>query len=342
MSDELRDLLAAIPDATVAPGPAVADGIAHSVRYLASDAAITSLAGDVYWPKWDSPWWHMLLLWELGEAHRIPERAVTRMIVGLNALRLHIFPRSPEELGDANPSRDVMCHCGLGSIIQVLDACGVDAWSAVPWAVPWFPRYQMADGGLTCDETAYAAPGECPSSMVGTVAAFEAMLLGEPAGWSTERRAFLEAGARFLIGRALVHGSETTHNAEERDAAKAWSAPCLPRFYFYDVLRGLTALVRWAKRTGASLPASAILPACTSLATRFPDGVVAVAREPFAACTTWVAGPDHAWTTRAPVTRFPLLAAVSVLGAPSAQLTAQWRRTRGALVQLHEAGRIVA
>ena len=79
----------------------VAEGIADSVRYLASNAAMTSIAEDVYWPKWSSPWWHMLLLWELGEARRIPERAVTRMIAGLDAFRCKTFPITAEELGDA-------------------------------------------------------------------------------------------------------------------------------------------------------------------------------------------------------------------------------------------------
>ena len=342
MSDELRDVLAAIPEATVTPSSAIAEGITHSARYLASNAAMTSLAGDVYWPKWDSPWWHMLLLWELGEAKRIPERAVTRMVAGLDAFRLKIFPVTAEELGDANPYRDVMCHCGLGSMIQVLDACGIDAWSAVPWAVPWFPRYQMADGGLNCDDVAYTIGHECPSSMVGTIAPFEAMLLGGPMAWSAERRAFLVKGAGFLIRRALVHGSDTKHNAEERVGEQAWKEPCLPRFYFYDVLRGLSALVRWAELSRASIPAAAIRPACTSLATRFPDGVVQVQREPFAACTSWVAGADHAWKTREPSSRFPLLDAVSVVGAPSAHLTAQWTRTRRVLLGLYDAGQIVA
>ena len=67
---------------------------------------------------------------------------------------------------------------------QVLAACGVDVERALPWVKPWFVRYQMADGGLNCDETAYPSTDECPSSMVGTVAPFEAMLLG-----ATGRRA---------------------------------------------------------------------------------------------------------------------------------------------------------
>lgn len=64
------------------------DAIAESVRYLDSDAAVRSIEADTYWPKWDSPWWHMLLLWELGEAQRIPARVVRAMVDGLEALPL--------------------------------------------------------------------------------------------------------------------------------------------------------------------------------------------------------------------------------------------------------------
>ena len=60
--------------------------IEGSVRYLGSDDAARSVEADTYWPKWDSPWWHMLLLYELGEARRIPARIVTVMVDGMNAL----------------------------------------------------------------------------------------------------------------------------------------------------------------------------------------------------------------------------------------------------------------
>src|SRR5678809_976856 len=73
------------------------DAIADSVHYLQSDAALRSIEADTYWPKWHSPWWHMVLLWELGEAHRIPARIVRAMVDGLNALPLHIFPIQAHE-----------------------------------------------------------------------------------------------------------------------------------------------------------------------------------------------------------------------------------------------------
>jgi hypothetical protein len=90
---DLQRTLASIPD----PQPAddLEEAIADSIRYLDSDAALRSLEADIYWPKWHSPWWHMLLLYELGEARRIPDRAVARIIDGLNALPLKIFPFVP-------------------------------------------------------------------------------------------------------------------------------------------------------------------------------------------------------------------------------------------------------
>jgi len=93
---ELLDRLAKVPSADVSRTPAIEDGIADSVRYLESDAAVNSLEADTYWPKWHSPWWHMTTLWELGEARRIPGRVQRAMIAGLDALPLKIFPIDPE------------------------------------------------------------------------------------------------------------------------------------------------------------------------------------------------------------------------------------------------------
>jgi hypothetical protein len=327
--DDLRARLAAIPDAEAPP----AGDLDASVAYLASDRAAASLAEDAYWPKWDSPWWHMLLLHELGEARRIPARAVRAMIAALDRYPLHSFPlRDDDWPPGAHKARDAACHCALGNIDQVLAACGVDVDAELPWFGPWYDRYQMADGGYNCDESAYLVGDECPSSMVGTIAMVEAQL--------RRRGAALERGAGFLIGRALVHGSETRHNAEERDAAPAWLAPTFPRFYFYDVLRGLTALVRWATLTGGTIPPAAIAPAAEHLATIAADGVVRIGRQAHAGRGTWRRGDDGGWARAPLASSFALLDAVSVPGAPSRALTTEWRVTRTALLGLIDAGQV--
>jgi hypothetical protein len=335
---DLRHRLAAIPHPTVARRPEVERAIGASVEYLGSDAAQRSLDADPYWPKWHSPWWHMLLLWELGEAGRIPERAVSGMVAALDALPVKIFPIHQHELpSGADPHRDTSCHCAVGSIHQVLSACGVEVDRAVSWLAPWLVRYQMADGGLNCDSDAYLVTGECPSSMVATVPVFEALL--ERGGKALEERAVVERAAKFLIERRLVEGSPTEHNAAERESALAWPDLSFPRFYLYDVLRGLSALVRFAELTRASLPLRAVEPAIEHLTVTSPDGVVRPQRRAYAVTRGTFALRDGAWVREAP-SSFPLLEVVSVLGEPSEALTRQWSTTRRALLGLIDEGRL--
>lgn len=338
----LRDLLNRVPVAHVAPSAAIAQGIEDSVAYLGSDAALASIEEDPYWPKWNSPWWHMLVLDELGEARRIPERMVMRMIDRVNALPIHVFPIQPEDVpAGTDLHSEATCHCALGSLCRVLSALGIDVDSALPWAKPWFIRYQMADGGLNCDSDAYLQRDECPSSMVGTIAPFEAMLVGEPHLGSVEQRTFLDRGAAFLVERRLMLGSRTRHNAEERQNEGRWLEPCWPRFYFYDVLRGLHALVRWAETSGRSIPVEAVAPVVQHLVTRFPNGVVRLGREAVEGVRTRARSEDGTWT-RKPASRFPLLNATSAVGQASAYATRQWIDARQGLVRLIESGRLIA
>jgi hypothetical protein len=340
--DDLRRRLLAVPDPQPSVGPSVEAAVTRSLDYLASDAALHSLDADVYWPKWDSPWWHMLLLHEMAETRRIPERAVTRMIERLAAFPVKLFPIQPGELRPgADPHRDVMCHCALGSIYQVLSAAGRDVDRALPWIAPWFARYQMLDGGLSCDDSAYRVTGECPSSMVGTVAPLEAMLLGRPAEWTAERAAFVERAAGFLIERRLMLGSHTAHNAEERDRQHLWLAPCFPRFYFYDVLRGLHALARWAEVTGRAVPLRAIASVLDHLLATCGNGVVRRQRLAYAGVGTWMAS-SAGWIRVAAAPRFALLEATSAVDEPCPYLSRQWTAARRAVLRLIDQGRIEA
>lgn len=328
-----REALAAVPD----PGPLrtaeVERAIDASAAYLASDEALGSIERDPYWPKWDSPWWHMLLLHQLGEARRIPARTAAAIVAGIDRY-LHFFPLREEEAPGADLRRDVGCHCAFGTMSQALAACGIDVDGALPWFEPWFVRYQMGDGGLSCDETAYLAEGEHPSSMVATVPALEAMLLGDPARWSPARRAFIDRAAGCVLDRALLRGSGTRHNAAERDSAVLWPRLTFPRFYFYDALRGLTAVVRWAERTGQALPPGSVDDVVASLVDRFPDGVVRVERRVHADRTTLLIAADGAAGGRGPASSFPLLEATSRVGAPSEALSREWAETRAGLLRL--------
>ncbi len=299
--------------------------IQNSIAYLSSDDALKTVDADAYWPKWNSPWWHMLLLHEMSETKRIPRTMVERYIASLNRMPLKIFPIHPEDMPEGiDPYRGSSCHCQLGNVYQVLSAYGVDVDKELPWLRPWFLRYQMADGGLNCDNEAYLVKDECPSSMVGTIAVFEAVLLYTPRPWTPEEKTFLDNGAQFLMGRKLMLGSSTKHNASERKSAEQWTKFCFPRFYLYDVLRGLSALALWAEKTNQSLPKESIADATNFLSQNFPDGNIKIGRQSFEGVGTILPSSTGEWVRMQPATHFPLLDKVSVIGEVSPFLSKQW------------------
>jgi hypothetical protein len=332
------DRLAHVPEVEVPPAPAAQAALLESLRYLGSDAAQRSTDGHVYWPKWDSPWWHFLACVELGEARRVPERAASALLAAMKAVPLQVFPILPEDLPPGDDGSRSLCHCQVASAWQMLSACGVDVDRELPWVGPWFVRYQMADGGLNCDNDAYLVKGECPSSMVGSVPSLEAMLLGE---LDAAREAFVDRAAAFLIERRLTLGSSTQHNAGERQREPAWRQLCFPRFYLYDVLRGLAALTRWSELREQPIPLAAIEPVVEHLLGSFPDGVVRLGRLAVEGLSTRALDAAGAWT-RQPASRFALLDATSAVGSASPALTRQWTEVRRTLLRLHDARRIVA
>jgi hypothetical protein len=343
---KLLDRLARVPAPVLSFDSDVLRGMEDSVRYLSSEEALRSIEANPYWPKWDSPWWHMVTSFELGAAATIPQAAVRTMVNALNALPIKIFPVRPEDLPAGSDLRQTPCHCQLGSMAQVLAACGVDTERELPWISAWLLRYQMADGGLSCDSAAYRVEGECPSSMVGTISPLEAMLIGLPPsaggdGTTPERARFVDTAASFLIERRLMLGSRTHFNAAEREREPLWLQPCFPRLYFYDVLRGASALTRWAELREGTIPLGAVEPVVTHLLEAFPDGVVRVQRRSFEGVGTRVRDASGTWT-RGPASSFPLLEATSRVGNVSPSLTRQWLETRQRLVRLLQTNQITA
>jgi hypothetical protein len=329
MASDLRARLAAVPTADVAHSPATLAQIEGAVAYLASPEAIASLQVDPYWPKWASPWWQMLALYELGLAERIPKRTVRALVAALDAMPLHTFPiREDEWPADVDRRRHASCHCALGSIDQLLDACGVDVDRELPWIREWYARYQMRDGGYNCSEDAYLVEDECPSSMVGTIGILESLLRRGPSDTA-------DHAAAILIARELRHGSPTQHNAEERESATTWTELAFPRFYFYDVLRGARALTRWTVEHGRTLPLAAITPVLEHLLASAPDGIVRVRRIAWEGRKTW--SPVDNWTERRPATPSPISLAP---GEASSTLTHHWTELRRDVIALIDAGRI--
>jgi hypothetical protein len=322
-ADALFRTLESIPEPHVAPLGVEDEDVRTSIAYLTSAEAAESLLADPYWPKWGTPWWHMRLLDELGLGASIPAVAVENMVRAIDRMPVKIFPIHAHELPDGvDPYRHVSCHCALGSMYAVLTSAGADVDAALPWARPWCARHQMADGGLSCDSDAYLQANETPSSMVGTIAWLEAMLAVD------REHTFVDRAASFLIERRLTQGSSTVFNASERVSAETWGALTFPRFYFYDVLRGLSALVTWAERRRRALPLAVVTPVVEHLARIAPDGVIRVARQAHAGRRTLTCAADGVWTRGHPTSSFGLLDRVSEIGAPSHALTRQWSETR--------------
>ena len=224
--------------------PDLSRAVADSVDYLRSPRALASLENDPYWPKWDSPWWHVLALEEAGEVAAIPRSMVQAL---MDATGRHYVPFFPKHESELPPGKDfyahVICHCALGLLLRALLACGLNGEAGIPWAKGWFLRYLFPDGGFNCDEKAYsrAAP---KSSLISTLPPLEYLLaLGEQRPLTADEVAILDGGAAYLLAHRVVC-SASTGNVIRAD----WLVPSLPRFYEYDALRGLAFLVRWAER----------------------------------------------------------------------------------------------
>lgn len=284
-----------------------------SLRYLASPAARESLTRDPYWPKWDSPWWHLTLLWEMGEIRRAPASLVDFLVDRINEHYLRVFPLRAEEMpAGCDPYRDVACHCQLGTGYQFLHAYGVDVDKRIPWLRPWFLRYQLPDGGLNCDNDACAKPSP-KSSVVSTLPPAEAILFCTDREFTRKEKEFLERAASYLVKRSLFLSSD----GEIIDAD--WLKLCFPRFYEYDVLRGLRFVMEWARRFDRELPEEKLALARAVIEEHRVQGQLAPARPAFAEAKSFQFDGEWKWGDKASL--FPLLEGVSRVGVGNKFLT---------------------
>jgi hypothetical protein len=129
---------------------------------------------------------------------------------------------------------------------------------------------------------------------------------------------------------------------EEREDEADWLALSFPRLYFYDILRGLTFLTRWAERRRRPLPLSAIADCVSSLAGRSPDGKIRIGRRAYADCSNWVPVERGKRERRQEASPFPLLERVSRIGEVSPFLSAEWAGCLERLERLLADGLITA
>lgn len=214
--------------------------IEESISYLTKSESIDSINIDPYWPKWNSPWWHILLLYEIGEIKSVPQPVMDSLVNAINRHYLKFFPLYENEIpAGKDPYRNIACHCQLGCAYQFLNTYYDDIDSLIPWIVPWFLKYQLPDGGLNCDEAAYTNSQK--SSIVSTLPPLEAILMRAEKGLTEEEKDFLDKGAKYLIKHRLAYKTNGTIMDESFFQLQ------FPRFYSYDILRGLTFLVNWRK-----------------------------------------------------------------------------------------------
>ena len=297
--------------------------IAVSTAYLSSIKAKESLGRDPYWPKWDSPWWHMTLLFELDRADGIPKEAAEGMLAAIENKYVRWFPNPREPLpAGKDDHRDGLCHCGLANMAQTLEACGLDLDSRAPWIRAWFLRYQLPDGGLNCDERAYEKGTS--SSIQSTLPALEAVVRS-PRGLTLAEEEFLDRGAQYLIERRLV-----CRRSDGRPMNAEFLKIGFPRFYDYDVLRGLSFLAAWSRVRRRIVPREAVAPSLSALAARFPDGKIRVEKAGLAAEDSLNPAQDGTWA-RGAASRFPLLDSASRVGEVSEVLTRRWAEVRTVL-----------
>jgi hypothetical protein len=331
MASKELDFLEEIVERPMADPEAIAEPdqnlLEQSVEYLQSDEARIAMEQNAYWPKWDGPWWQMLVLHELGLTKLIPQERIQQVLDAFETYYLHHFPYRLDEIPDGiDPLNQVICHCQMGCTDQLLTAYGINICERFPWVAKWYEQYQLADGGFNCDEVVYTRENP-KSSVISTVPVLEAVL-NRSLSVPSENANFpiLKQGADYLIKRKLFRSASTGDIIDP-----TWTDLCFPRFYFYDILRGLSFLLQCCLKQQNAIPANAILESAKIIHSQNPSGYIAVKR------VCWKDSMTRAWdaekTTwiRRSEGSYPLLDSLSKIGNQSKPLTQEWNNTKTTL-----------
>ncbi|MBT3785929.1 hypothetical protein HOF92_13220 [bacterium] len=287
----------------------------ETLGYLASDEAFRAIDNDPYWPKWDTPWWRIMTLYEMGMVHLVPERILNHLVEKVDSHYIKTFPLVEKDIpSGVDPYRQIPCHCALGTLYQALSAYGIAVDKRLPWLRPWFLEYQLPDGGLNCDEQAYTKSKK--SSIVSSLPPLEAILYFSPNGLTPEEEGFVDKGAHYLIKHRLIYKSSSDDLMDE-----SFLRLCSPRFYEYDFLRGLIYLVNWQKRRHSNESKEVIEKGCHLLRQKLRDDSIVNERISFDERETLTKLESGAWEWL-PSQLFPLLEKVGETGIASRQLKA--------------------
>ncbi len=318
--------------------PHLNNDLTEVTKDLASEHSLQSIHRDPYWPKWDSPWWKMVLLMEMGETSRIPAETARLMLREIDSQYLHFFPLVEAELPEGcDPYMDIICHCALGTMVKLFTKLGIDVNREWDWVFPWFERYQLPDGGYNCDEAVYTK--DTPrSSFLSTLPMLEALLeygQSEMGVLAPSQLKVLEKGVEYILKRKLFRSV----SKDMAVISQSWLEPVFPRFYDYDILRGLSFLTEWAVWTKSPLSLENIGEAVDILSKRCgSDGLFIPGSRDFTAEGTREPKDDGKWEFVKKAGMFPLLETVSSKEVSSYFLTMEWNRNKSKIEKLKESG----
>lgn len=290
--------------------------IEDSIKFLESypDLAIERIGNSRR--KWDGLWWHMAALYEMGEVKQIPESAITKAKFILEAQTWPIFIKSADDHPTTEIDKKKMdcCHCELAVFYMILMDYGCDLDKDLLWIREWFLKHQLSDGGLNCEPDAYTHSNK--SSIISTLPPLEAILWHTKREFTEKEAFFLDEGARYLIEHRLVRSKQTGDIID-----KEWLKPCFPRFFEYDILRGMSYLVEWSRRRKKPLPTDLLREGMQLLEGHVEATGIKIGRKVF--------DPKGPWGGHT----FALLEAVSEIGHVSPYLTKHFNGIRSELNQ---------
>ncbi|MDP4098811.1 hypothetical protein OIN60_18950 [Paenibacillus sp. P96] len=278
----------------------------ESINFLKSASKYEMTHSENSRRKWDGFWWHMAVLYEMGEVKLIPESAIVTAqdLLENQVWQTFIISIDDHPTSESDKMKLDCCHCELAVFYMILMAYGCDLDKELPWIREWILKHQLPDGGLNCDPEAYTHSRK--SSIVSTLPPLEAILWHTDREFTEQEAVFLDEGARYLIEHRLVCSKQ---NGTVIDTE--WLKPCFPRFFEYDILRGMSFLAEWSQRRSKALPVGLLTEGLNRLNTFMDEGGLRVGRQVF--------DPQGAWDGHT----FPLLEAVSGIGDISPYLTGQ-------------------
>jgi hypothetical protein len=235
---------------------------------LADDQAKMMIERDVYWPKWDSPWWYFQLLEETERLEDVPVETFKELLMVADRQFIHYFPVEDDEFPEnLNPYTEIMDFCSLGSLMRLSARLDFDPFAWLPWAKKWINKYQLTDGGYNCDETAHS--GSRKSSIISTTIMLEGML-----AYVKNFENYHELGENIekAVSYLLKHHIYLNSKGEKIEGTD-WEKIIFPRFCEYDFSRGLEAVLDFVLISGKKVRRRNLEKAISLLKEKFDSGL---------------------------------------------------------------------